>query len=327
MNIYITLDYELFFGSKSGSVQSTIITPTEKILQIARQYGIKIIFFVDVGYLVKLQNQKKDFNSLEKDYIKITSQIKSFVKEGHSAELHVHPHWEDSYFNGKNWIFNTNRYKLSDFSKNEVNHIVKKYTEALTQISGKSPVAFRAGGWSAQPFKNIEGALIENNISIDSSVFPMGYYSSDKQFYDFRKIEAFKTRYNFSEDLVVEDVSGKFTEFPISSFKVSPFFFWKFALIKLLKQPKHLSFSDGTAITKTKQGILKLLFSYSHSVVSIDGYKASYLEKAFKKYAKETSNKGDFIIIGHPKAFSPYSLQKFSEFVKKHHNLSSFNVF
>lgn len=326
MEIYITLDYELFFG-KSGSVDNTIIKPTEKILQLVKPYNIKLVFFVDVGYLVKLQELKHKFSELEIDYKKITSQIQHFIEDGHSAELHIHPHWEDSFYDGEKWVFDTTRYKLGDFENEDIDKIVTNYNQTLKEISGKSPKAYRAGGWSAQPFSKIKKALIKNDVLIDSTVFPQGYYNSNKQYYDFRKIEPFKSAYKFSDNLIKEDLDGIFTEFPISSYKVSPFFFWKFVLVKLMKQKKHVPFGDGFAISKNKKDVLRLMLKSSYSVVSIDGFKASYLQKAFIKYKKINKNKGSFVIIGHPKAFSPYSLKKLSNFINDNYKNATFKVF
>ena len=187
MNIYITLDYELFFGTKSGSVDNCIIKPTEALLKIVEPYDIKFVFFVDVGYLVKLEEHKEQYSELQDDYLKITSQIKYLAKKGHGIELHIHPHWEDSYYDGNDWAFDTSRYKLADFSSEKIERIVTKYTKSLTRISGQTPKAYRAGGWSAQPFKEIGKALKANDIYIDSTVFPGGYYESSAQYYDFRK--------------------------------------------------------------------------------------------------------------------------------------------
>src|SRR5690606_36837641 len=109
------------------------------------------------------------------------------------------------------------------------------------------------------------------------------------------------TQYFFSDEINKEDVTGEFTEMPISSISVSPFFYWKFAFLKKLKLKKHRAMGNGTAIPMDKKNILKLLFTRSSSVVSIDGYKSSLILSAFKKYKLNTSNEGNFILIGHPK--------------------------
>ena len=327
MNIYITLDYELFFGDTSGSVENCIIKPTEALLKIVEPYKVKLVCFVDVGYLVKLEEHKEKFPKLQDDYDKVTKQIKYLSKNGHGIELHIHPHWEDSFYNGKEWKFDTSRYKLADFSADEIMRIVTEYTQTLTRISGKAPKAYRAGGWSAQPFKEIGKALLANAISIDSTVYPGGYYESSAQYYDFRKVKQYNTGYRFSEDLTLEKPKGPFEEIPISSYEVSPLFFWKFAYHKLRKQEKHRAFGDGQAIAKTKNDTIKLLLKTSNSVVSIDGYKTTYLQKAYNEYNKNTNGQGNFVIIGHPKAITLYSLKKLDEFIMKSFKSNKYKTF
>ncbi|MEH6704807.1 MAG: hypothetical protein V7691_08415 [Galbibacter orientalis] len=315
MNIYITLDYELFFGARSGSVEKCIIEPTEELLKIVNPYNIKFVCFVDAGYLWALEKYKDDFSQLQSDYDKVTHQLKKLHAEGHGIELHIHPHWEDTYYDGENWVFNTERYKLADFSETEVLDIVTRYNGVLKRVSGATPVAYRAGGWSAQPFAPIKKALEANDIFIDSTVYPGGYYRSKNQSFDFRNIKDYTTEFTFSDDLTIQDSKGKFKEIAISAQRVSPFFFWEFALKKMLKQNKHVSFGDGSAVAIDKKELVRLLTRPSHTVVSIDGCKAKLLFKALKKYVRKTKNKGNFVLIGHPKAFTPYSLKKLNKFI------------
>ena len=327
MNIYITLDYELFFGVKSGSVEKCIIEPTDELLKIVDPYNIKFVCFVDAGYLWALEKYKDNFIQLHEDYEKVTHQLKKIHREGHGIELHIHPHWEDTYYDSGRWLFNTDRYKLADFSETEVLDIVTRYNDVLKRVSGASPVAYRAGGWSAQPFLPIKKALETNNIFIDSTVYPNGFYNSRKQFFDFRGVPQYKTEYNFSEDLIQEVNYGKFKEIPISSLKVSPLFFWKFIIAKFSKNKKHEAYGDGQAISMSKSGIFKLLTSSSYSVVSIDGYKAKLIKKAFRNYCRNTQNKGNFVMIGHPKAFTNYSLKKVKNFVHDSHKKHNYIIY
>lgn len=327
MDIYITLDYELFFGDQSGTVDDCIISPTASLLAIADKYNVKLNLFVDAGFLVKLKCQKNDYPALQKDYEKVAQQLTTMASHGHGIELHIHPHWEDSYYDGKKWVFDTKRYKLSDFSKTEVMDIVTRYNAVLKEITGEWPVAFRAGGWSIQPFDHVKEALRENGILIDSTVFPNGAHESPNQYYNFEKVKQYKTLYRFSDNIVQEDSSGKFTEIPISSYQVSPLFFWKFAFNKIFSRQKHSAFGDGVAIAKPKKEILKLMTKASYSVVSIDGYKGSFIKKAFKKYVAKTKDSGHFVLIGHPKAFSDFSLQKTEQFIREQHEKHTFKTF
>lgn len=317
MRVFITLDYELFFGPNSGSVQKCIIEPTEALLKLVDPYGIKLNLFVDVGYLLALERQMDDYPALAEDYKLVTDQIKSLAKAGHGVELHIHPHWEDSVFDGSRWVFDYSRYKLNSFSHDEVQQLVKRYDEALERISGTKSTAYRAGGWSAQPFKSIGEALRAQDIFIDSTAFPGGYYQSDEQSYNFRTVKQYNTKYRFSEVLTQADPQGEMLEIPISSVPVSGFFFWKFALRKIFKNPKHKAFGDGSAVKKSKVQMLRMMLLPSYSVVSIDGFKTSYLQKAFDRYNRNCQATDNFVIIGHPKAFTPYSLQKLKEFLSK----------
>lgn len=327
MDIYITLDYELFFGSESGSAEHCIIRPTEALLEIAEHYGIKLNCFVDTGYLLALEKQKGAYTQLKKDLEQVSGQISYLSEKGHGMELHIHPHWEDSYFNGQRWVFDTGRYKLADFSDEDVREIVSRHTAILTKISGRSPVAYRAGGWSAQPFRPIGDALAENGIFIDSTVYPGGYYESSHQTFDFRAVPPFKTHYRFSDDLVAEDPEGLFTEFPIAAHRVSPAFFWRFAWEKLRKAQKHRAFGDGKAISLSKEGIFEKLTRSSVSVASIDGFKSRYLSATFGKYQRHNNNQGNFVIIGHPKAFTPYSLRKVQDFISQTCGTNNYRTF
>ncbi len=327
MNIYITLDYELFFGEKSGSVDDCIIKPTNDLLSIIDPYKIKLVVFVDVGYLIKLEEYKTQYSQLNEDYTKITNQIKYLANHGHAIELHIHPHWENTKFIDGNWVFDTSQYRLHDFSKDRAHQIIKTYYNTLYRISETPPIAYRAGGWSAQPFSYISEALADCGVFIDSTTYPNGYYESENQFYDFRNVTQYKTYYRFEADLTTENIKGKFVEYPISSYRVSPLFFWRFALKKLKKSPKHISYGKGIAIKKPKKEVIRLMSTFSNSVVSIDGYKASFLEKSFKKYVKNTFKDDHFVIIGHPKAFTPYSLEKTKKFIKQHYENHNFTTF
>lgn len=327
MEIYITLDYELFFGTNSGSAENCILKPTEALLEILDPYGIKFSCFADAGYLLALEKQMGDYRELQEDYNKVTRQLKLLAANGHGIELHIHPHWEDSRFDGNKWVFDTSRYKLPDFEEGAVMDIVTRYNSLLKRVAGRAPKAYRAGGWSAQPFAPIGKALAANGVFIDSTSYPGGHYESQRQVFDFRDVPMYKSGFRFASDLTREDPSGQFVEIPISAHRVPPAFYWRLAATKIGKGGQHRPFGDGSAIPMSGEGKLKLLTSYSNSVVSIDGFKASFLAEAFRDYVKHTDGKGNFVIIGHPKAFTKYSLKKLASFVEKTHRQHQYKTF
>ncbi len=314
-NIFITFDYELFFGSHSGTQDKSIIDPTNKILALLDKYNINASFFIDSGYLVKLNEYRNKYNILEKNYQIILSQIKKLDKQGHDIQLHIHPHWEDSFFDGNKWIINTLRYRLHDFDEKEIDNIIFRYKKVLTDIVGDKVFTFRAGGWCIQPFKKIKNALKKHNIWLDSTVFENGKNDSLTHFFDFQNTPN-KTNWKFENDPLIEDEKGFFTEIPISSYKTSPLFFWKLSFFKKLGGNKFKVFGDGTGIGGSRLDKLRMLTRFTNSVVSVDGYKVSFLEKAYIEFLQKENNE-NFVIIGHPKAMSIFSLEKLEEFILK----------
>jgi len=314
-NIFITLDYELFFGLDSGTQEKSIIEPTNRLLEVLDKFQIKATFFVDSGYLIKLNKYRREFPLLDNDYNNIINQIKILHRNGHDIQLHIHPHWEDSYFNGDRWVIDTTRYKLHDFSPQEVEDIVYRYKKALVDIVGDKIFVYRAGGWCIQPFEYISNALKKHNIWLDSTVFVGGKNSSKTHFFDFSNAPN-KTYWRFESNPLIEVRDGFFTEVPISSYRVSPFFYWKLAFLKKFGGSKHKSFGDGkSASSASRINLLRMLLFKSVSTVSIDGYKSSLLLKAFKSFLK-VENFNYFVVIGHPKALTPYSLEQLENFIK-----------
>src|ERR1035437_1564015 len=161
MNIYITLDYEIYFGENHGTIEKCIIYPTSELIRIATTHNVRFSFFVDCGFILKLDEYRKKYPQLENDYKKITEQVKFLADAGHDIQLHIHPHWEDSYYNGEKWIIDIKRYKLTDFNETEISDIVYRYKKVITEITGKTIFAYRAGGWCLQPFTKLKKAFIE----------------------------------------------------------------------------------------------------------------------------------------------------------------------
>ena len=314
MQIFLTLDYELFSGENPGTVENTIILPTLKLLEVGDKYDAKFVFFVDSGYIERLNFYRKEHKTLADDYDKIVKQLKMLDANGHDIQLHIHPHWEDCTYDGKKWHMDTSRFRIHSFEKDEIDDIVYRYKKALTDIIGDKVFAYRAGGWCLQPFDKLKDALKKHGIWLDSTVYDDGLNSSATHFYDFRNAPL-KSLWRFENDPVIEDVEGSFTEVPISTYPVSPLFFWKFAYYKKFAKNAHKTYGDGiSAGGSSNSSIFKMLTSYSKSLVSMDGYRASLLKNALSENHKKDPE-GNFVVIGHPKAMTPYSLEVLDKFL------------
>jgi hypothetical protein len=323
MKIYITLDYEIYFGENHGTVDKCIIYPTTELIKIAENHGVRFVFFVDIGFIIKLNEFKQKHPELEKDYNAITNQVKYLSDTGHDVQLHIHPHWEDSFYNGKKWIIDVKRYKLSDFNNVEIHSIVSKYKAALFAITQRPIFSFRAGGWCIQPFEKLKSAFIENGITLDSSVFRNGKYESKEYSYDYTGAPD-KDIYTFEDDVNVEQKNGKFIELPISSIKNSPLFFWTLFLLGRKNPYLHKPLGDGRAMPAPGYR-KKLLTRFTNNPVSVDGYNATLLQRALNRLLRK--NKKHMVIIGHPKALSRLSLQKMEQFVIKNKDKHQFTTF
>ncbi len=324
MNIYITLDYEIYFGENHGTVEKCIIYPTSELIRIAGKHNVHFSFFVDCGFILKLNEYRKKYPQLENDYKKIIEQVKFLSDSGHDIQLHIHPHWEDSFYNGEKWIIDIKRYKLCDFKESEIADIVSRYKKVLSEITGKTIFAFRAGGWCLQPFEKLKKAFIENQITLDSSVFKNGSFSSEHYSYDFTNAPD-KDIYHFDDEPTKEASSGFFTELPISGIKNSPLFFWRLFFLGRQNPKLHKPIGDGRAMPAP--GYRKnLLTKYTNNPSSIDGYNAHLLGRVLKKLLKK--KREHMVVIGHPKALSPYSIKKLEEFIEKnkeHHNFTTYS--
>ena len=323
MNIFITLDYEIYFGENHGTVEKCIIFPTSELIRIAEKHNVRFSFFVDCGFILKLDEYRKKFPQLEKDYKLITEQIKYLSDTGHDIQLHIHPHWEDSHYNGERWIIDIKRYKLVDFNEVEIADIVHRYKKVLTDLTQKNIFTYRAGGWCLQPFSKLKKTFQENSIRMDSSVFKNGFYVSENYNYDFRNAPD-KDIYHFEEDPTKENSNGYFTELPISGIRNSPLFFWKLFLLGRKNPHLHKPLGDGNAMAAPGYR-RKLLTQYTNNPVSIDGYNANLLNKALKSLEKKKFKQ--MVVIGHPKALSRYSIQELEQFVKKNKNRNKFTTY
>jgi peptidoglycan/xylan/chitin deacetylase (PgdA/CDA1 family) len=313
MQVLLTFDYEVFFGDSPGSVQKCLLEPTDELLAIAEKNQVPMTFFVDVGFILRMEEAKSNNPQLELEYEAILVQFERMKKAGCDIQLHIHPHWEKSFFTAGKWhIVTDGCYKLSDFSDSEAESIVRKYHAFLLQLTGTKITTYRAGGWCVQPFSQIEKVFQELEIQIDSTVFPGGKFESAHYDFDFTPIAPFSNPYRFQSDVTQVDFKGYFLEVPIASWEFSPFFYWRLYLLGRLNPRDHKMIGDGSFLAQPgrKKSVL-LNKTWNH--VSSDGYYASLLEKQARFYHQKQVK--TFVVIGHPKGMTRFSLHRLNLFV------------
>ena len=222
--LLLTFDYELFLGVRSGSVEKCLLEPTNRLLQLVARYPLKMIFFVDTLYLIRLAEQGKTFPQCTEDYNRIVDQLRSLVSAGHYLFPHLHPHWlEAAYLPEINeWCLNDPKlYRLHGVGEEERRILFASSMTLLTEIvrSAGGTYAldsYRAGGWSIQPFDVYASLFREFGIRYDFSVAPRRWSFTEAHWFDFTTIQEATGPYCFSTDVTVPDDAGEFTEFPIS---------------------------------------------------------------------------------------------------------------
>ena len=75
--IILSYDYEIFFGDKSGTIERSLIVPTNFLLDKMDELGIKGNFFID--YLMLKCLRKIDTERTARDIQLIETQIKDIV--------------------------------------------------------------------------------------------------------------------------------------------------------------------------------------------------------------------------------------------------------
>lgn len=332
MNGYITLDYELAMGRKTGTPEKCLIEPMNYLTAMVDKYGIKMNVFVDAAYLLQLRKLKSHHPQLQKDWDTVTNHIRLLDAKGHSIQLHLHPQWCYSTYDGEKWQLDMDHYKLSDLSLDNQKQLIQNGVQLLNELISKKVTAFRAGGYSIENFPQLFDTFLQVGIIIDSSVFRGEHTKGKYQTYDYRKVPN-KTSYYFSSSNKIEDEKGEMKEYPLSTIVVPSI------LYLINKKNKHSEYKyitsskkkwgDGVGIgypgNKFHIFIHKLLMLIGNKSICTYIEEGVNIEKIYN-YSCDHYEGDEFVIIGHPKAMSPFSIDVFEAFLKEHLDIE-FRIF
>ena len=318
------LDYELFFGQRTGSVEHCMLHPTEALvaaLEAANtRHSPKITLFVDACYLLRLKQLERLHPELQLRRSAIQRQLNRLSLKGHSIQLHIHPHWLDSDYQDGSWITDTSRYRLHDLDAREKASLIIESKQLLEECSEANVFAYRAGGWCLQPFDQIADALSDAGIWMDSTVYSGGLCEDPLRWFDFRGAPD-KSHWTFDTDPLKEDEQGRFVELPISQQQVSPLFFWRMAWLKKFGNADDIKpFGDGASMVAHSAYYLERLTRHSAGPASIDGIKGDLLEDAWQQHCSDNPA-GYFNVMGHPKALTQRSITRLVEFLERHQDV------
>ena len=324
MDIYITLDYELFLGATTGTPQNCLIKPMHALMEVLDKTNTKLSVFVDGAYLYRMWQLRERFEGIQEDYKTVLENIRDVSRRGHSIQYHFHPQWLYSdYEDGRGWKMDFEHYKLSDVPMDVLAVAFKSGIDIIEKAIGKKIGAFRAGGYTLCDY-NCYGKLFrENGIVLDSSVIPGAIVNSKFQQYNYKNAPK-KSLYSFSDDVCKEIncSNDSLIEMPISVSDRMLSLTYLFKKRQLLSQYKpKMVYGDGkgvgTQLTKQQRmkGLLKKFFGMVRMTATIDNFSSLELMKVYESNRKRGMK--DLVVIGHPKAVTDASLCNVELFVDK----------
>lgn len=331
-NCYITLDYELCMGV-TGSVRKCLIEPMNALLKAIDIYNVKLNIMVDTAYILKLKELKAKYPTLEEDYNKVTTHLIELYSKGHSIQLHCHPQWLHSTYDGEQWILDYKHYKLSDVTEEEQEFLIVEGVNTLKEIGISGINTFRAGGFSLHNFMQLKPFFNKSNIYRDTSVLRGGVYFSSFQTYDYRSVPN-ESSYKFEDSLSELNENGTFSEYPISLINMNSirYLMMKRIAAEKAKNSNDKPWRDGIGIGYPGSKLHKLsillckLFHKQQLYATIDGSLSFWLSEIYE-YTKKHVKGNDFVIIGHPKAVTPYSISQLVNFIRNYQKQIKFRTF
>ena len=332
MKGYITLDYELGMGSYTGTPEKCLIEPMKYLTAMVDKYGVKMNVFVDAAYLLQMQKLQSQYPQLQKDYKTVTNHITQLDDAGHAIQLHLHPQWLYSTYDGEKWKLDLDHYKLSDIPLDDQKHLIIEGTILLNSFIGRKVTAFRAGGYSIENFPELYDTFLSVGIRFDSSVYRGNQAKGRFNSYDYRYVPQ-KTSWHFSGCHKREDAKGQMIEYPISTIVVQAL---KYLKNKRAGHPEYSNITesrekwgDGKTIGapggKVYMLLRKIEMLFGNKAIRASIEESVNLEKVYS-YSTKHYQGSDFVIIGHPKAISPFNIAVLEKFINNHKELK-FDLF
>jgi peptidoglycan/xylan/chitin deacetylase (PgdA/CDA1 family) len=311
--VLFTFDYELFLGASSGKVKDCILDPTRRLLNLLQRFGFKGIFFVDTTYLIRLKEVAGQYKDAAADLAEINEQLFAAIQQGHYLFPHIHPHWLDAIYlpEQNEWsLENTRYYQFAALPKPEQQDLFEKSIKILQEIAGPgienlTADAYRAGGWSIQPFKHFKPLFLQYGIKHEWSVIPGKYQFSDAHSFDFRGAPSDEPVYRFFDDPCRKDGNGPFTEWTISSLTMNRYENWiNFKVGGLLQRMGKSQALKGKGVSSLikEEGDRFSERNGKRKIASFEGLNPFTL----KKYLSAIRTTGYFQFISHPKLITPY---------------------
>ncbi|MCX6868262.1 MAG: hypothetical protein NTV46_19060 [Verrucomicrobia bacterium] len=103
--LLLTVDHEIF-GNGVGDVRRHMVEPTERMARISEQFGMPLTVFFEVEEFLAFERERENLLDVwgYDPAAEVRAQAIDLVKRGHDLQLHLHPEWVGSVFEGGRWI-------------------------------------------------------------------------------------------------------------------------------------------------------------------------------------------------------------------------------
>lgn len=327
--IIFTLDYEIH-GNGDGCPYKLMVEPTNRLMDLLEKYGARLTIMADVAEILCFKSYLEKTGDDKFHYKDIESQLCDAIKRGHDVQLHVHSSYFKSEYNGQHWDQCIEEYNMAALPYERIDEMVSQCVNYLNGLlkpidNGYECHVFRAANWSMMPTENIYKALVNNGITIDTSVYKGGCQGGNVC-YDYREAYSNLLPYKASCNNINEfDENGMITEYPIYtemrhfwSF-ISPIRIFRMIRAKFHKHkkkevaaPKSISENDNRRLT------VKSFFVKSPWKFDFNQANGAQMIGALGRIRRMNNNPElvPVVLIGHSKTFVPYNEKTLEKFLK-----------
>ena len=199
IRFFLTIDTECRFKDKvfvdRNSYPHDVYRASLALAELGERFGIPVTYFVDAAEIDLFRGHRDSIESL----------LTELVRRGHNIQLHLHPALNNPEQDPD----------LSSYSPRRVREMIEVGRDQISQITGTSPIAFRAGGYSIGDWPKIHDALVNAGIHIDSSTFS-GAANLHRATFDFAGFENMMP-YLTQTSTLAPSTDGVVMEFPITT--------------------------------------------------------------------------------------------------------------
>lgn len=173
----LTLDYETWQPVPAGrriDWDADVFRPTDALLDACDAEHARLTIFAEMGEHAFLLEHRPELAR------RMEEQWRDAVRRGHDVQLHLHPSWLPELgadMQGERYIWNEALTRADEHPDlvGLIGRMKRALEDAIRPVDPTyEVVAFRAGGFEAQPFRRLAKALRDNELWCDSSVYHGG---------------------------------------------------------------------------------------------------------------------------------------------------------